>query len=150
MSNVVPISKPEPQIEHVWIAPDDVPAEWDLVLPGVEEVAQYGDHWRPEDVYMALRQGASHLHVVKADGRYAGFVVTTPSRGYDGPTLHVWIAYAVPGGPPLPPATVLKFREWAAAMNARRVVFTSPRKGWERLARRLGFAPTLITYELEV
>jgi len=150
VSNVHPLPKPEPRIDHVWIPPDEVSEQWDLVQAGVEEVAQYGDHWRAEDVYMALRQGTSHLYVIMVDGVYAGFVVVTPTRGHDGPTLHVWIAYAVPGGPPLHPATVARFKDWATAIKARRILFTSPRKGWDRLARRLGFTPTLVTYELEV
>jgi hypothetical protein len=147
---VVTMPQPAPQIEYVWIKPDDVTHEWDLILPGLEVVAQHGDHWRPEDVYMALRQGAANLHVIRTGGRYSGFIVAKPSYGYDGPVLHVWAAYAVPGMPSLRKATRDQLRQWARDMGARRITFTSPRKGWERLVRQLGFEPTLTIYEQEV
>ena len=149
MSNVVPIPKPEPAAVFDWVAPDDVPAQWDLVLPAIAEVAVHGDHWRPEDVYMALRQGASHLHVIQLDGRYAGCIVTTPTRAHDGMTLHVWIGFSTPDVN-LHAATMAQLHDWARNLKARRIVFTSPRRGWERLARKLGFTPTLTTYECEV
>lgn len=150
MSNVVPLPQPEPHVEFVWIKPDDVPHEWDLVLPGIERVAQYGDHWRPEDVYMELRQGNAHLHVARIDGQYAGFIVAKPSRGYDGLTLHVWIVYAVPGRMCLHRYAMGQLKQWAKDMGARRMTFTSPRTGWNKLARKLGFESALVLYEQEV
>ena len=88
MTAVATLPKREPIASWQWIGPDDVAAVWDQLRAGMEEVSQHGDHWRAEDVYMALRQGQVALHLALVDGQYAGFVVAMPSRGYDGPVLH--------------------------------------------------------------
>ena len=148
--SVVTLPQPEPETTFAWVPPDDVGDVWDTVRDGLDEVARYGDHWRTEDVYMALRQGQTNLHIARVDGHYAGFVVATPARGYDGPTLHVWAVYAVPGFPKLHAACFEQLRRWAADMRAKRITFTSPRKGWERLGERFGFVPGLTIFECEV
>lgn len=150
MSMVIPLTRPEPAVEFIWVKPDDISHEWDTVLPGVERVAQYADHWRPEDVYMELRLGNAHLHVCRIDGRYAGFIVAKQSRDYDGPTLHAWVVYAVPGKACLHRHAMGQLKQWAKDMGARRITFTSPRKGWDRLARKLGFEPAMQLFECEV
>jgi hypothetical protein len=149
MTNIHPLPRPAPKTEFVWVEPDDVSAQWDLVRPAIENVAEHGDHWRPEDVYMALRQGASHLHVIQVDGRYAGCIVTTPTRTYDGPVLHVWVGFSTPDVT-LHAPTMAQLLEWARNIKARRIEFASPRRGWERLARKLGFVPKMTVYEYEV
>lgn len=147
---VVPLPKPAPETVFVSILPDDVSAIWDGLRQGLEAVRHYADHWRPEDVYMALRQGQAYLHIAYVDGRYAGFTVSLPSRAHDGPVLHVWAVYAVPGLPRLRAECMAHLRRLADEMKARRITFTSPRKGWERVGKRYGFEPTLTIFECEV
>ena len=148
--SVVQMARPSPTVGFEIVSPDDVSAVWDLIRPGLDEVANFGDHWRPEDIYMALRQGSAHLHLAKVESAYAGFVVAMPSRTYDGPVLHVWAVYAVPGFPRLRRECFAKLHELAVAIKARRITFTSPRKGWERLGERFGFSPVLTIFECEV
>jgi hypothetical protein len=139
-----------PQATFEWIAQDAVHDVWETVREGLEEVSRYGDHWIPEDVYMALRQGQANLHIARVDGCYAGFIVAMPSRAWDGPVLHVWAVYAVPGFPRLRRECFAKLREFALDMHAKRITFTSPRKGWEKLGRVFGFEPRLTIFECEV
>jgi hypothetical protein len=150
MSTVTQLQPRPPEATFAWVQPDDIGDVWDTIRDGLEEVARHGDHWRPEDVYMALRQGQTNLHLARVDGQYAGFVIATPARGYDGPTLHVWAVYAVRGFPRLHAECFAQLRSWAADMKARRITFTSPRKGWERLGKRFGFVPGLTIFECEV
>ena len=148
--SVVPIAQAAPRTTFDWVAPDDVTLIWDLILPGLEAVSQHGDHWRTEDVYLSLRQGQAALHLAFVDGQYGGFIVTLPSRGFDGPVLHVWAVYAVPRMRRVHEECFKKLRELADSIKARRITFTSPRKGWERLGEKFGFAPTLTIFECEV
>jgi hypothetical protein len=150
VTEVAALPQRKPIVIWSWYPPDAVSDVWDTIKAGLEEVARYGDHWRPEDVYMALRQGHAALHLVNVAGRYGGFMVTVPSRSWDGPVLHVWAVYAVPGLPRLRRECFGKLRELATEMKARRITFTSPRKGWEKLGRVFGFEPALTIFECEV
>ena len=148
--SVVALPRTEPQATFEWVPPDAISDVWDMVRDGIEEVARHGDHWRPEDVYMALRQGQANLHIAYVDGRYSGLIVAMSSRAYDGPILHVWAVYAVPGMPRLRRECYAKLQEFARNMQARRIIFTSPRRGWERVGRLFGFKPALTIFECEV
>ncbi len=141
---------PEPEVVFEWVKPEDVSRVWDLVLPGIQKVAAHDRHWRPEDVYMALRQGTSVLHCIRHGGVYCGSIVTTQVLDHDGLVLHVWSGFSDPDGVNLHEATMAQLREWGASIGARYIRFASPRRGWDKLARKLGFEPTLITYECEV
>jgi len=136
------------QLRLDWVNPNDLSNVWDTIKPGLAKVRKHGDHWREEDVYMAIKQGASNLHIGILDNRYAGFIVTTVQQSYDGVVLHIWVCYSQVGN--LLDSGMTHLREWAASVKARRIVFTSDRKGWERVGERHGFRPTLVTFECEV
>lgn len=134
-----------------YIHPTQISQAWDGIAPGIGAVrSKGGDHWRPEDVYMALKQGGSTLHIAKEGGEYVGFVVLTPTQGYDGPVLHVWLAYSCRPDIDVLGMGLNEIDKLANQMQARRLTFSSARKGWDRHGEKLGWNPILTVYEREV
>jgi len=130
-----------------WINPEDLGDYWDLITPGLKAVNKYGDHWRIEDVYVSLKLANSNLHIGYINREYIGFIITTPEKSYDGANLHIWALYSEGGqleeGMP-------QIEEWAKTMNAKRITFKSPRKGWAKIGEKLGFKPTMVIWEKEL
>lgn len=73
------------------IHPDNLKDHWEFIRKGLEQVIKKGgsDGWIPEDVYLALKVGRSHLYL----GDRA-FLVVTPTDGFNGKKLFVWAAYS--------------------------------------------------------
>ena len=141
-----------PALTLDYIPPADLHLIWPRVREGLDEVVRRAPaHWIPEDVYHALRANAATLHIAtdSSDGEYLGFMVLMRVDMWDGPTLHVWAAHSqgehdvlVNGVEPL--------KALARSIQARRVVFSSQRKGWEKKGEVIGFKPTTTSFELEV
>ena len=130
-----------------WIAPLDLHDHWDVIKEGLTEVNKHGDHWRQEDAYKAIKDGASSLHIGTIDGVYKGFLITSQHQAYDGMELFIWAAYSNENQPAhLLEITFPQLEEWAKNIKAKRIVFKSTRKGWKK--NTLGFiASPQITYE---
>ena len=83
-----------------------------------------------EDIYMALRNCTSTLHLAYDGDEYDGFVVLTETPDYDGLTLYIWAAYC-----PTEDAVTRylpTIKEMARSIGAKRIRFASPRKGWAK------------------
>lgn len=132
------------------ITPEGLQAIWPLVKSGVQTVCERGsDGWIMEDVYMALKQGVSLLYVGFVSNYYVGFVVVTPTIGWNGPQLHTWLLYNR-GERDVLDTFLPDLIEIAKVRGAQRITMSSPRKGWERRAVALGFHPTLQHYAMEI
>lgn len=127
-------------IDFVWVKPEQIWKVWPTILDGVMTVAKHADHWRAEDVYHSLANGASHLYLARADGAYKGFLVIEVRKDHDGPIIYVWLAYS-PAGRAIIEAGMQHLHELASSVGASRILFGSPRPGWDRIAARLGFTP---------
>jgi hypothetical protein len=99
-------------------------------------------------VYCALRSGAAELHFAIRDSKPCGILVTERRQDYDGPILFVWIAYSR-NGPDVIAAGMEYLKELARSF-ARRIVFASPRPGWDRAAGKLGFSKSSTLWELSL
>jgi hypothetical protein len=109
---------------------------WQTILPGLKRVQRRNaSHWICEDVYAAIRNNQSSLHLAKLDDYYAGFVVLTPIQAWDGLNLHIWCAYATGGYDPMD-AFLPEIDRLAHECKARRITFWSSR-GWARDGRIL-------------
>ncbi len=133
-----------------WIHPTNLGTTWDLIKPGLEKVRIVGDHWRCEDVYLAVKTGHSNLHVGYDGEKYVGFIVTTPTESWDGMSLHIWATYSNAKDVNLLINELSQVKEWAKAINAKRITFSSKRAGWLRVAQKLGFRQSVINYEIGV
>lgn len=137
-------------LEYVPIA--DLQMVWPQVKPGLKEVIRRAPaHWIPEDVYHALRANIASLHIATdpRDGEYLGFVVLMRVDAWDGPTLHIWAAHNT-GARDVLVEAVGEIVGMARNINARRVTFSSQRRGWERTAALLGFRPATQNFEMEI
>lgn len=135
-----------------YIKPADLHTYWTLIRPGLEYVKSVADDgWIPEDVYSALKANTATLHIGQDEaGEYLGFVVLSLVPHWDGQEMNVWVAYsAVTDKQP-----ILMWQEqiWQMARKAgaKRIVFSSPRKGWEKVAPAIGFRPYTTVYKCEV
>lgn len=142
---------PDRKLVLTYIKPDQLREVWELVKPGIEKVRENGaEAWFVEDVYMALRNNQSTLHVGYLDGEYAGFMVLTPTQSYDGPVLHIWATYSEARDFCVFTEGMDTIKECARMMEARRITFFSPRKGWEKQGEKLGFKPRTTQFALEM
>lgn len=105
---------------------------WDLIKPGIEEVRSHSaDDWIVEDVYHALKSGASQLYIGYDAGEYQGFVILTPAVTYASRVLHIWLAFGMYIGSLdkfLPEVDAI-----ARALGIDRITHSSARKGWEKV-----------------
>ncbi len=131
-----------------WIPPHKLKETWPLVKEGVEKVSATCDEWIPEDMYWLIKNKVVSLHVVDSDG-YAGFLITQKAESYD-ISLHVWAGYSARHDFNLLEQCTETLNEWAKTVGAKKITFATTRKGWARQALKLGFKPSLQTYERKV
>lgn len=142
---------PDGQLRLEYIHPHHLQKYWPKVREGLGRVHQHSaDTWIPEDVYVELKANRSTLHMGYVDSYYKGFFILTPTQGYDGPVLHVWALYSEGKDFDLFHEGMKEVLKLAAHMQAKRITFTSPRKGWERQAVKLGFSPRSTLFSMEV
>jgi len=136
--------------EFIFVQPKELHEYWPTIRPGLEKVCKFGDAWIPEDVYTCIKAGTAHLHLIYEGEDLLGFVVTMPVHDYKGISLHVWAIHSFGQNQSTHDAMHLQLDEWAQKMEAHRITFHSPRKGWERAAARYGFKPTQVIFEKQV
>lgn len=131
------------------IEPKHLATEWERVRAGLVEVKKATtDDWLPEDVYMAIRQGQAVLYIGTGDaGEYLGFLVLRLLPTFHGSKLEIWCAYSATSAP-LMRTFLPHIRAVARNAGADRISFSSAREEWAAAARRLGFSPQQVSYEL--
>lgn len=121
----------------------DVRPYWSWVRKGLEDVLlKTKDRWIPEDVYLSLMTGKSHLFKCSE-----GFVITTMTQDqYSKEScLHIWIAWG-------PNTNVLQeamgnLEKMALDAGAKRISFISPRR-WDNVFDGFRVASSLFEKEL--
>ena len=117
--------------ELIYINSQELHDVWSIVRDGLEVVEnKISPEWITEDVYTAIRNNTSHLHVAYDDCEYDGFVVVTPTVDFDCRVLFVWVAYCPSGN------AMERYwphiREIAVKTGSRKVRFSSPREGFKK------------------
>ena len=145
------MQSPDRKLRLEYIHPDNLGKVWPILREGVEKIRRRcGDSWLVEDMYLAIKQNHSTLHIGYIDGQYRGFLVLTPTVSFDGPVLHIWGLYSNGGdGLDLLYDGIEHIKQFASKMNAKRITFHSPRKGWEKYGEKLGFKLRTQTFALE-
>jgi len=129
-------------MDFALIPPNALRGVWDFVKQGLASMP--AEDWIAEDVYHAIKSGDAALHLAIDDTGPCGFLVLQKrTTEFTHETfLHVWLAYnhgerdVIEAGEQLLHAV-------AQHMNASRIRFGSPRKGW---AKR--YTPVSTTYEI--
>lgn len=131
------------------IPPAELHDVWGWVRNGlVACIGKTGERWLPEDVYVSLKGGQSHLFAIEHKGDEIGFTVLQQHADPDGPVLFVWAMWVEPGaGIGIEGKIVQALGDKAREIKARRIRMQSPRKGW---ARRALWRATAVIYEHEV
>lgn len=128
--------------------PSNLHAAWELVKDGILTCIESDDDdvW-PEDVYACIKNGVATLHLGYVDGVYVGFsVIMQQYDPWSGePKLHVWFAHGTMGQSK---EFIEELKKMAKTINAEKITFQSPRKGFEKL--QLGFEVSQMTYTLRL
>jgi hypothetical protein len=131
------------------VHPDELQDVWDLIWPGLKKVERHSaSHWIPEDVYHAIKSGASVLHLCYVDGDYCGFTVSNLVQNFDGKVLHFWIVYN-DSKVDIIKTFMPDVESMAHRAGAKRITFWSPRK-WERRIKAYGFVPAQTEFVKEL
>lgn len=107
---------------------DELRHVWPKVRPQLQALREeHGEPWLPEDVFHEILMGGTHLWTTPADD---GFVVLQVLLTPYSKDLHVWIACNRTAARAADYWEQLK--TIAADNDCNRLIFGSPRKGWER------------------
>jgi hypothetical protein len=119
---------------------------WAFVRQGLEKVRAKGhDEWIAEDIYCDCFNQRSMLWIVSDDnGDDYGFMVLQPM----GKALHIWAAWLDSTNPDDIAKGFNEVKEIAKQGGCKKVTFTSVRRGWTRLAQKLGCTPSTWEYKL--
>lgn len=127
---------PTSLLDKRYIQPAELRGWWRLIRPGLERIKEKStEAWIPEDVYADCFEQRSMLWFFLKENRPVGFVILQPV----GPILHIWCAYAIEED--------CLFDAWehiqeiAKQGGATSLSFDSNRRGWDRMAKKLGFKP---------
>ena len=138
----------------------EIRGNWKFIEFGLEKVIEKaGEEFIPADIYSAIIARNTFLYWIE-DPHYlegsksAGFVVLSEvNTGYDGvKSLFVEQTYIRPDASrtTLMEELVSSLADLAKQVECGRVEFSSPRMGWNRKLKKLGFVPTSVNYELRI
>ena len=127
-----------------YIQPNDLRNWWSWVRPGLEKIkTKSSEAWIPEDVYADCYSQRSWLWVLFNNDKPVGFVVLQPNGNY----LHVWCGFAYEGN--WLETGWEHIKQIAKAQGFTNVSFDSNRRGWDKVAGKMGFKPRRWVAELK-
>ena len=127
-----------------YIQPNDLRNWWPFVRPGLEKIkTKSTEPWIPEDVYADCYSQRSLLWVLFSNDKPVGFVVLQPN----GDTLHVWCGFSYEGG--WLETGWEHIQQIAKLQGLKKVSFESNRRGWDKVAGKMGFKPRRWVAELK-
>lgn len=134
-------------ISHV--PPQEMRFVWHIVRPWLESAAEYScGEWIPEDVYHEVRSGTATLLMAETEeGSPVGCAVIRDFQGHAGRVMYLWI---IGGDPGLISDYWADLERIARSMKADKIMFMSPRRGWEKLGAPMGFRQTHTCYVKEL
>ena len=141
------------EFEAVRVEPEHVENWWPLVQTGIEyTVRKTGAPFKAEDVKQYCQRNLAWLLIAYTkDGTYAGCVVIAQSaldNFATKPELLIWVAYSkTPGAAE---SVLKKVEVIAKKLGFGYIVFHSPRDGWLRRAKDLGFTLRERVYEKKI
>jgi hypothetical protein len=98
--------------------------------------------WIVEDAYCDLKEGRANLYLTIEDKYFTGYIITQTL----GDKLHIWAAYNNKNNVLVDGLEAVK--ALAKEQGLSEITFISPRKGWDRIAPKIGFKPSQWVYKL--
>lgn len=125
------------------IQPEDIKKYWPDIKSGLEKILLKDpvQDWIPEDIYSAIQAKRVICVIGFGEQRVDGFFVGYPMK--DG-TFFTWVGY-VSGDLE---EGINHMVSYAKSLNCTQVKFGTGRKGWDRVARKLGFQPSIWTLKI--
>ena len=124
-----------------YIHPTDLRQVWNQIKPSLEDMAKRST-WIVEDAYCDLKEGRANLYLTIEDKYFTGYIITQTL----GDKLHIWAAYNNKNDVLVDGLEAVK--ELAKEQGLSEITFISPRKGWDRIAPKIGFKPSQWVYKL--
>ena len=124
-----------------YIQPSDVKQYWFQIKPSLNDMANQTGEWIVEDAYVDLITGKAQLYLAIENSYFQGYFITQVL----GNTLHIWAVYGENTN--LFSEGMEAIKQLANKQNLTKITFSSVRKGWERIAPKLGFKPKMWVYE---
>lgn len=118
-----------------YVHPNELKQVWNQIKPSLEEISKLGGNWIVEDAYCDLKVGKANLYLGIIDGYFIGYIITQ----HIGHTLHVWAAYS--NSHNILQEGLVEIKKLAHESNVDEITFSSYRKGFEKIAPKLGFQP---------
>lgn len=124
-----------------YIHPTDLRQVWSQIKPSLEDMAKRSI-WIVEDAYCDLKEGRANLYLTIEDKYFTGYIITQTL----GSTLHIWAAYNNKNDVLVDGLESVK--ALAKEQGLSEITFISPRKGWDKVAPKIGFKPSQWVYKL--
>ena len=124
-----------------YIPPNNLRQVWSQIKPSLEDMAKRST-WIVEDAYCDLKEGRANLYLTIEDKYFTGYIITQTL----GDKLHIWAAYNNKNDVLVDGLEAVK--ELAKEQGLSEITFISPRKGWDRIAFKIGFKPSQWVYKL--
>ena len=124
-----------------YIPPSNLRQVWSQIKPSLEDMAKRST-WIVEDAYCDLKEGRANLYLTIEDKYFTGYIITQTL----GDKLHIWAAYNNKNDVLVDGLEAVK--ELAKEQGLSEITFISPRKGWDRIAPKIGFKPSQWVYKL--
>jgi hypothetical protein len=118
-----------------YVNPNELKQIWQQIKPSLNDMANQSNEWILEDAYCDLKEDRAHLYLAIRDNYFVGYVIIQ----IFGETLHIWAAY----GDNVLVEGINAVKEIASQNNIKQITFSAIRKGWLKVAPKLGFTPKI-------
>lgn len=123
------------------IQPSDIKQYWSQIKPSLNDMANQSGEWIVEDAYVDLVTGKAQLYLAIQDSYFKGYFITQNLCNI----LHIWAVYGENTN--LFEEGMEAIKQLAIKQNLHKITFSSVRRGWDKIAPKLGFKPKTWVYE---
>lgn len=124
------------KLEIVFVPPALADEAWPFVLEAIERArAHSAETWSPQDVLREIKAGQAHLLFTAKDAITSVLVMRFLEKFDGNKEARIWIFWASEDFYDY----FDKLEAYAKYYGANELTFSSPRKGWAKVAPKLGF-----------
>ena len=124
------------ELKFVFVPPALADEAWPFVLEAIERARAHSTStWSPQDVLREIKAGAAHLLFTARDAIISVLVMRFLEKFDGNKEARIWIFCASEDFYDY----FDKLEDYAKYYGANELTFSSPRKGWAKVAPKLGF-----------
>ena len=123
-----------------YVNPNELKQVWQQIKPSLNDMANKSN-WIVEDAYSDIKEGRAVLYLTIENNYFTGYVITQIVDK----CLHIWAVYNTNNNVLVDGLEEVK--KIATQQGLQEVTFIPLRKGWNKLAPKLGFEPKLWSYK---